>query len=124
MNLATQSYMPPPWLAYPEYERYSLGWRMGSGEDYLDRFVSWFEAIGEKEREIYRARFPEPFTWAGWWDDEDKASYLERGTFVSRFETRTARLSIRGRCSENRSSPEKSKSTASFGDISPQRTEA
>ena len=47
--------MPPPWLAYPEYERYSLGWRMGSGEDYLDRFVSWFEALGEKEREIYRA---------------------------------------------------------------------
>lgn len=81
MNLATQSYMPPPWLAYPEYERYSLGWRMGSGEDYLDRFAAWFEALGEKEREIYRARFPEPFTWAGWWDDEDKASYLERGDF-------------------------------------------
>ena len=73
--------MPPPWLAYPEYERYSLGFRMGSGEDYLDRFVSWFEALGEKERETYRARFPEPFTWAGWWDDEDRAVYLERGDF-------------------------------------------
>ena len=76
--------MPPPWLAYPGYERYSLGWRMGSGEDYLDRFVSWFEALGEKEREAYRARFPEPFTWAGWWDDEDRAVYLERGGLLPR----------------------------------------
>ena len=125
MNLATQSYMPPPWLAYPEYERYSLGWRMGSGEDYLDRFAAWFEALGEKGREIYTARSsrsPSPGPAGG--TMRTGQCTLSGGTFVSRLEIRMARLSIRGRCSENRSSPEKSKSTASFGDISPQRTEA
>lgn len=29
--------MPPPWLVCPEIERYSIGWRMGYGEDYADR---------------------------------------------------------------------------------------
>ncbi|MEV0398199.1 hypothetical protein [Polymorphospora rubra] len=25
----------PPWRAYPEIERYSIGWRVGNGEWYL-----------------------------------------------------------------------------------------
>ena len=25
--------MPPLWIAFPEIERYSIGWRMGHGED-------------------------------------------------------------------------------------------
>ena len=38
MALQDKKIMPPPWLAHREIERYSIGWRMGSGEDYIDRF--------------------------------------------------------------------------------------
>ncbi len=27
----------PPWLAYPEIDRHSIGWRMGYGEDYIGK---------------------------------------------------------------------------------------
>lgn len=37
MALQDKKIMPPPWLAYREIERYSIGWRMGCGEDYIDR---------------------------------------------------------------------------------------
>jgi len=26
------------WITFPEYERTSLGWKMGSGEDYIHAF--------------------------------------------------------------------------------------
>ena len=29
----------------------------------------------------YRALFPEPVTWKGWWDDEDNSQLLEHGDF-------------------------------------------
>ena len=29
MSLNHKKLLPPPWLAYPEIERYSIGWRMG-----------------------------------------------------------------------------------------------
>ena len=73
--------MPPPWLAHREIERYSIGWRMGSGEDYIDRFGDWLDALSSEERTEYRTLFPEPVTWMGWWDDEDKVEVLEHGDF-------------------------------------------
>ncbi len=30
--------MAPPWLIYPNISRYSIGWRMGYGEDYICTF--------------------------------------------------------------------------------------
>ena len=38
MALQEKKIMPPPWLAHREIERYSIGWRMGYGEDYIYRF--------------------------------------------------------------------------------------
>ena len=35
--------MPPPWLKYPDIGRYSIGWRMGYGEDYIGTWGPWFE---------------------------------------------------------------------------------
>ena len=49
MYLKDKKLMPPPWLAYPEIERYSIGWRMGYGEDYIGRFFSWLEDISSEE---------------------------------------------------------------------------
>ena len=39
MALQEKKIMPPPWLAHREIERYSIGWRMGYGEDYIMRFT-------------------------------------------------------------------------------------
>ena len=44
MALQEKKIMPPPWLAHREIERYSIGWRMGYGEDYIDRFDDWSTA--------------------------------------------------------------------------------
>lgn len=81
MALQDKKIMPPPWLAHREIERYSIGWRMGCGEDYIDRFGDWLAALSPEERAEYRALFPEPVTWKGWWDDEDRVEVLEHGNF-------------------------------------------
>ncbi len=73
--------MLPPWLACPEIERYSIGWRMGYGEDYICRFFQWWRALSEKEQKEYRGLFPEPVTWKGWWDDSDAGEVLVQGDF-------------------------------------------
>ena len=74
--------MPPPWLVYPEIDRYSIGWRMGYGEDYMCRFVDWLNTLPPEERTEYRTLFPEPVTWKGWWDDRKSVEVLEHGDFL------------------------------------------
>ena len=63
MTLQDKKIMPPPWLAHREIERYSIGWRMGYGEDYIDRFGDWLDTLSPEERTEYRTLFPEPVTW-------------------------------------------------------------
>ena len=81
MALQDKKIMPPLWLAHREIERYSIGWRMGYGEDYIYRFGYWLDTISPEARTEYRALFPEPVTWKGWWDDEDRVEVLEHGDF-------------------------------------------
>jgi len=81
MALQNKRLMPPPWLAHREIERYSIGWRMGYGEDYLYRFGDWLDALSPEELAEYRALFPEPVTWQGWWEGEDTGQVLEHGGF-------------------------------------------
>ena len=81
MALQEKKIMPPPWLAHWEIERYSIGWRMGYGEDYIYRFGDWMDTLSPDERTEYRTLFPEPVTWKGWWDDEDSSEVLEHGDF-------------------------------------------
>ena len=82
MALQDKKIMPPPWLAYREIERYSIGWRMGYGEDYIYRFGDWLDTLSPEERAEYRTLFPEPLTWKGWWDNEDSGEVLEHGDFL------------------------------------------
>lgn len=82
MTPQNKKLMPTPWLAYRELERYSIGWRMGLGEDYIYRFGNWLNTLILEERSEYRALFPEPITWKGWWDDEDSREILQHGDFV------------------------------------------
>ena len=81
MALQEKKIMPPPWLAHREIERYSIGWRMGYGEDYIYRFGDWLDTLSPDERTEYRTLFPEPVTWKGWWDEEDSSEVLEHGDF-------------------------------------------
>ena len=83
MALQDKKIMPPPWLAHREIERYSIGWRMGYGEDYIYRFGDWLDTLSPEERTEYRTLFPEPVTWKGWWDDEDSSEVLEHGDFFA-----------------------------------------
>ena len=55
---------------------------MGYGEDYIYRFGDWLDTLSPEERTEYRALFPEPMTWKGWWDDEDSGEMLEHGEFL------------------------------------------
>ena len=62
--------MPPPFLVYPEYGRYSMGWRMGSGEGYAMKFGAWLKRFCEEDQEVYKNLFPAPITLFDYWDDD------------------------------------------------------
>lgn len=79
MQMKDKTLLPPLWLAFPEIERYSIGWRMGYGEDYKYQFFQWFDTLSSKEQSDYRTLFPEPVTWKGWWDSEDTCEVLNHG---------------------------------------------
>jgi hypothetical protein len=57
----------PPWEEFPTYERYSLGWRMGGGEDWISLWSVFMEDLGTNEavRHAYLKRHrPAPMNWA------------------------------------------------------------
>ncbi len=70
-KLKDKKLLPPPWIAYPEIERYSIGWRMGYGESYICKWGQWYTSLSEEEHEEYQTLFHEPVTWKGYWEDED-----------------------------------------------------
>ena len=43
MALQDKKIMPPLWLALPEIERYSIGWRMGYWKETIYRFGDWLD---------------------------------------------------------------------------------
>ena len=90
---ADQKWMPPPWLAYPEIERYSIGWRMGYGEYYIIRWGAWFRALTETEKKTYQELFPEPVTWKGYWNNADECFYYQRGEYLIQLWNETGRPS-------------------------------
>ncbi|WP_437766270.1 hypothetical protein WMF27_25470 [Sorangium sp. So ce281] len=57
----------PPWERFPDYERYTIGWRMGSGEDWLGMWSVFLEQLApDRETRIayLRRHPPAPITWA------------------------------------------------------------
>lgn len=56
----------PPWIAYPSYENGSLGWRMGGGETYWDKFWDWYVfGLSLSEQAAYQILYAEPDGWDG-----------------------------------------------------------
>ena len=58
MALQEKKIMPPPWLAHREIERYSIGWRMGYGEDYIYRFGDWLDTLSRMSGQNTAPSFP------------------------------------------------------------------
>lgn len=83
--LANKNILLPPWLAYPEIERYSIGWRMGGGEDYIGKWHRWYQKLSPQKSADYQELFPEPPTWKGFWNDTDECIYYEHGEFGIEF---------------------------------------
>ena len=50
----------PPWIVCPKIGRGSIGWRMGSGEDYWSEFWKWYRDQNEPEKVEYQSLYPEP----------------------------------------------------------------
>jgi len=46
--------MPPQWIEYPEFTEFSMGWRMGGGEDYRYQFWDWYEALTSAQQQEYQ----------------------------------------------------------------------
>ncbi|WP_113675601.1 NADAR family protein [Vallitalea guaymasensis] len=67
--------MPPLWLMYPHISRYSIGWRMGYGEDYAYNFCQWYTSLSDIEQNKYENMFPEPKGWLGWYNDTHEDVY-------------------------------------------------
>ena len=80
--LKDKQIMPPPWIAYPNIERYSIGWRMGYGEDYMGKWGAWFASLSEEDVKMYQELFPEPVTWKGYWNHAQEGNYYHRNEFV------------------------------------------
>ncbi|MBP0905878.1 NADAR family protein [Mariniflexile gromovii] len=57
----------PPWLAHPEIDRYSIGWRMGYGEGHIDDLLVYLENLSDSEKVIYELTYPENEEWKGWY---------------------------------------------------------
>lgn len=55
--------MPPQWIEYPEFTEFSMGWRMGGGEDYRYQFWDWYEALTSAQQQEYQRLFPYPCFW-------------------------------------------------------------
>ena len=64
-------FLAPPWVAFPNIPRGSIGWRMGPGEDYWWAFVDWYKGLSESDRAQFRDKYPEPakaasdYPWTG-----------------------------------------------------------
>jgi hypothetical protein len=59
--------LAPPWERFPTYERYTLGWRMGTGEDWLVMWWAFLDQLGasfEARLAYLRRHAPAPFSWA------------------------------------------------------------
>src|SRR5262245_34166787 len=99
-ELEAHGTMRPPWLRFPELERGSIGWRMGSGEQYAGSWAVWFEGLADEARRDYFKRLtPVPAEWLDWVVDAllGPLTYEESDEEMARYVTRLERMGIVGR---------------------------
>ncbi|WP_373544126.1 hypothetical protein [Chamaesiphon sp.] len=75
--------VPPLWIIFPDEHPYSMCWRMGYGESYVDIWGKWWreQHFDEAQRINYFHRWTPPDVWLKWtieaiwelraWEDDD-----------------------------------------------------
>lgn len=54
----------PPWITFPNIQRYSIGWRMGGGKDFITYWSLWMESLNRDQLADYLLKYkPLPFEW-------------------------------------------------------------
>ncbi|WP_454998543.1 NADAR family protein [Capnocytophaga granulosa] len=85
MMKPTFELMTPPWIKFPAYTEFTIGWRMGAGEGYKWEFWDWYETLTPAQQQEYQALFPYPCFWHynRWEEDErdidDEEDYYYEG---------------------------------------------
>lgn len=59
---------PPPWVYVPDSHPYSLGWRIGASDTYLDLYNQWWrkQNYNEQQRIEYFKLMSPPPRWYAW----------------------------------------------------------
>ena len=57
----------PPWIMCQGVERKDKSWQSGKQAEYLDKWLSWFQAIPVEARKAYSVAFAEPKGWSGFY---------------------------------------------------------
>lgn len=55
--------MSPQWIECPQLSEFSMGWRMGAGEEYRYQFWDWYESLTPAQQQEYQTLFPYPPFW-------------------------------------------------------------
>lgn len=50
----------PPHIVFPLFDSFTMHWRMGIGETYMDAFIGFIYSLTDKQREAYLEKYPEP----------------------------------------------------------------
>ena len=58
----------PLWAAFPRFPAGTMAWRDGSGGVYMGDWFRWFNSLPAERQKAYRARFPAPVRWSGFYD--------------------------------------------------------
>ena len=60
--------VPPLWVIFPDEHPYSICWRMGYGEEYVEVWGQWWDNQGfnESQRIEYFRKWPPPARWLEW----------------------------------------------------------
>ncbi|MBN1067820.1 DUF1768 domain-containing protein [Clostridium botulinum] len=62
-NYDMNKLMAPLWIKYPNIPNGSIGWRMGYGESYSEKFYRWFSKLSEEKKNQYNELFEKPKMW-------------------------------------------------------------
>lgn len=89
MKQTVKERMLPCWLMFRWISRYSIGWRMGAGEEYRYQWLEWLERLSLEEKKTYIKQFPEPKSWIGFWEEfqerELEESELDEYVYSNKF---------------------------------------
>ncbi|WP_153020757.1 hypothetical protein [Pseudomonas sp. BMS12] len=61
--------LTPLWVEFPNIPWGSIGWRMAWGEEYANKWTSWFTSLSDADQSKYIEQWPETSDWAGFYEN-------------------------------------------------------